>query len=122
MIKKYDKLVRDNIPNLIAESGKIFGVTSATGEELYNYRKKKVLEEIEELKEQVVNSEDTDKCIEELVDVIETIWYYLYGYKFTQEDAKELFLKAFGKREINGAFDKNIILKEVRDEGDLRNE
>lgn len=121
MIKKYDKLVRDNIPDIIAKSGKIFCVTSATGEELYNYRKKKVLEEIEELKEQVANSEDTDKCIEELVDVIETIWYYLYGYKFTQEDAKELFLKAFGKRGINGAFDKNIILKEVRDE-ELRNE
>jgi len=64
-VKKYDKLVRDKIPEIIEAQGKQCKVYVATGEEYENRLKDKLIEEAKEFFE--------NPCVEELADVQEVI-------------------------------------------------
>ena len=104
-ITYYYKLVRDNIPNIIIDSGKKCTIN--------DYRKRKVVEELEELKAEVLLGSNTKAIEEELCDVLESISYFLYGSKLNNYVMHNLKALVEEKREEKGAFDNNIILVEV---------
>ena len=109
MAKFYNKLVRDNIPNIIAKDGnKICVIERLTDEEVMKYLYDKLLEEANEVVQ--------DRNIEELADVLEVVFAIANKYGYTEEeDVLEVMDK---KREERGGFNENIILKAVYDDKD----
>lgn len=104
-IIKYNKLVRDKVPEIIEKSGK-----KAIIEELGNEAYKKYLDEKlgEELREYL--AEDS---IDELADLVEVV-YAILKYKGINVKDFESIRKR--KAEGRGAFDKRLLLKEVVEE------
>ena len=104
----YNKLVRDNIPDIIKNNGSKPIIKILDKDEF-----KKALEiKLEEEKEEVLNASGLDR-IEELADLYEVMSYLaeLEGYSIF--DVKE---KAKEKRKIRGGFRKKIFLVAVEDE------
>ena len=104
----YNKLVRDNIPDIIKNNGSKPIIRILDKDEF-----KKALEiKLEEEKEEVLNASGLDR-IEELADLYEVMSYLaeLEGYSIS--DVKE---KAKEKRKIKGGFRKKIFLVAVEDE------
>ena len=99
-MKKYNKLVRDNIINIIEKNNKKANFHIANNNEYFQYLTLKLDEEIKEFKE--------DYSIEELADVIEVIESLkkLEQYK----DVEKIRLE---KKKKNGSFDKRIILENI---------
>ena len=64
-MKKYDKLIRDKIPEIIAADGKEYEIEVMNEEEYKKYLQDKLVEEVEEY----IESEE----IEELADVLEVM-------------------------------------------------
>lgn len=98
----HNKLVRDNIPEIIEGSGKTCAIKVVKGEELLGLLNEKLREEVDEY----IESND----IEELVDIIEVIHGILYNQGITIEELEILRLK---KKEERGGFSKGIKLLEV---------
>ncbi|MBV1821012.1 nucleoside triphosphate pyrophosphohydrolase, partial [Bacteroidales bacterium MSK.15.36] len=65
-MKIYNKLVRDNIPEIIEKDGKKFDIRYAQKEELISLLEAKLQEEAKEFSE--------DKNLEELADLMEVIF------------------------------------------------
>lgn len=101
---KYDKLVRDNIPKKIADSGKKAIFRAASESELKVYLRNKLTEEVAEYLE--------SEKIDELVDIYEVLAALagLHGRSLDQLDAL-----ATDKRFASGGFRNRIILLEVED-------
>ena len=97
---KYNKLVRDNIPEIIEKDNKKAKIHIASNNEYFQYLILKLDEEIKEFKE--------DYSIEELADVIEVI----ESLK-KLEQYKNVEKIRFEKKEKNGGFNKRIILDSV---------
>ncbi len=100
--KKYDKLIRDKIPEIIESKG-----SKAVIEILDNKRYKEYLDNklIEELKEY----QESDS-VEEIADLVEVV-YALLDYKGI---SREQFEKIrIDKAEERGVFIKRLLLKEV---------
>lgn len=101
--KKYNKLVRDRIPDIIKASGKECEFEIAPKEERYEHLERKLQEEVGEFLE--------DKNLEELADVMEV----LFGLANALGYSEEQLLKARDKkREERGGFKEGIVLKSVR--------
>ncbi|MFP4514738.1 MAG: phosphoribosyl-ATP pyrophosphohydrolase [Parcubacteria group bacterium] len=101
---KYDKLVRDKIPQIIKDKGSIPLTHIADDSEYWVKLKAKLQEEVNE----VLEDSNID---EELADVLEVIHAMLAfrGIKF--EELEQIMLK---KREKRGGFKNKIILEETR--------
>jgi len=102
---KYNKLVRDRIPEIIEKSGK-----KAIVEELGNQAYKKCLDEKlgEELREYLAGD-----SVDELADLVEIVYAIL---KYKGVDFKDFERIRKRKAEERGAFDKRLLLKEVVEE------
>jgi predicted house-cleaning noncanonical NTP pyrophosphatase (MazG superfamily) len=98
---KYDKLVRDNIPEIIRRKGESVVFHVASEKEYWEKLKEKLLEEAEEFAE-----EDT---AEEMADVFEVITAILEHKGWGIEQIIKLQKK---KRDERGAFKNRIILDE----------
>ncbi|HOB89968.1 MAG TPA: nucleoside triphosphate pyrophosphohydrolase [Candidatus Colwellbacteria bacterium] len=98
---KYNKLVRDKIPEIIKESGGTPITHIAADVEYWLKLKEKLLEEIKEFFE--------NESIEELADVKEVL-NAIRDYKGFSES--ELEATRVAKAEKRGAFEKRIILEE----------
>jgi len=98
---KYNKLVRDRIPEIIEENGKECTFHVATKEEYNTKLREKLCEEAIEFLE--------DPRLEELVDVLEVIDAILKN-----EDYREFKGAQVAKRITNGGFEKCIILDGVK--------
>lgn len=121
MFQNYDKLVRDNIPDLIEKDGNTcitLNKDMISGEKFNNYIRQKVIEELDELKQVMVHDDlYASNCAEdELVDILESMSYYLYGEHLTEEHMQEIYAMVRKKAEHKGVFDKGIILREVCDD------
>ena len=103
-MKEYDKLVRDRIPMIIEEDGKLCETEIVSDEMVLEYLYEKLIEETNELLE--------SKNLEEMADVIEVIFAIAKKSGF---DENILLMERKWKRERNGGFDNNIILKKVYD-------
>jgi predicted house-cleaning noncanonical NTP pyrophosphatase (MazG superfamily) len=106
-MKKYGKLVRDRIPEIIEQTGK-----SATWRELStdDFRlalRAKVLEEAKEL----VDAAD-DALLAELADLAEVIETILCAYDLTSD---ELDAARQRKNDERGAFTRRLFLESVSD-------
>ena len=99
--KKYNKLVRDKIPEIIAESGRKCK-TKVLSEKDYIFElERKLSEEVHEYK--------LDKNPDELCDVLEVIYTLAEARGMSVE---ELEAKRDAKRESRGGFDGRVYLVE----------
>jgi predicted house-cleaning noncanonical NTP pyrophosphatase (MazG superfamily) len=98
---KYNKLVRDKIPNIIKNNKEIPITHIASDEEYWEKLKEKLKEEVDEFLE-----DDNEK---ELIDVLEVIDAI---YDFKKIDKSELEKLKKEKKEERGGFDNKIILDE----------
>lgn len=104
-ITKYDKLVRNYIPDIIERTGEKIAVTRRLDDDEYKtYLKKKLVEEVEEFLE--------SESLEELVDIQEVIYAIRLAYEFSYFD---YFAKAQDKCLARGDFSDKILLMEVRE-------
>ena len=105
MERVYNKLVRDNIPNIIKEKGEE-PITKVLDDETYKKElEKKLYEEYEEVLEA-----SGEERVEELADMLEIIKALARLENKTLDDVIEC---ANIKAEKRGAFEKKIFLEKV---------
>ena len=102
MYEKMNKLVRDNIPNIIEQTGDKPDFVILDSNDYYTELKKKLTEEVNEFN-------DSDEIIE-LCDVVEIISAIL-DYKNIGDEEFEKMRSA--KNKANGKFEKRIFLNGV---------
>jgi predicted RNase H-like nuclease/predicted house-cleaning noncanonical NTP pyrophosphatase (MazG superfamily) len=100
---KYDKLVRDKIPEIIKAQGRECEIVIADKQEKYKLLEAKLKEEVNEFLE--------DKNLEELADVMEVLFGLAEALGYSEE---ELLKARDKKREERGGFKEGIVLKSVR--------
>ena len=98
---KYNKLVRDRIPEIIRKKGDVAITHIADEAEYWQKLKEKLLEEVQEFQK--------DSNVEELADVLEIIDAIIDFKKFDREEVQRVKSK---KVEERGAFKERIILDE----------
>ncbi len=101
----YNKLVRDNIPEIIRSRGGTCSTYTVVGHQLCDVLEAKLKEEVEEL----ISGNNKG---EELVDIFEVIDALLLSYAISREEVLALQQQ---KREKRGGFEKGIILVEASD-------
>ena len=99
---KYNKLVRDNIPEYIKSKGKVPITHIADETEYWQKLKEKLQEEVNEFLK--------DGNIEEIADILEVIDAIANYKKFSREDIGRIKEK---KAEERGKFKDRIILEEA---------
>ena len=98
---RYDKLIRDNIPEIIIAKGGTPKFHVADDAEYWEKLKRKLLEEVAEWMK--------DESIEEMADVFEVLTAILKTKGWGLEKVIEIQKK---KREERGGFEKKLILEE----------
>ena len=101
-IIKYNKLVRDRIPEIIEESGKTCKTKILNDEEYLRMIDAKLDEELAEYHK--------DQNIEELADLMEVIYAAAAARGYTVEQLEQVRTE---KAEKRGGFQKKILLVEV---------
>ncbi len=104
MKKKYHKLIRDRIPEIIEEKGQVC-VTRTLGPEEY-------LEMVDAKLDEELAEYHKDRSLEELADLIEVIYAATEARGFTREQLEQVRLEKAAER---GPFRKRLLLLEVRD-------
>lgn len=99
---KYNKLVRDRIPEIIEASGKICATEILSDEAYLRMVDAKLDEELAEY--------HSDQNIEELADLLEVIYAAAMARGYTLEQLESV---RAAKAEKRGAFANKILLKEV---------
>ena len=100
-IKKYDKLVRDKIPEIIESQGKQCKVYVAVNDDYQQRLKDKLQEEVQEFLE--------DPCVEELADIEEVLLSIAEVNKWDLSGAR------IAKNFTRGGFWRRFVLQEVSD-------
>jgi predicted house-cleaning noncanonical NTP pyrophosphatase (MazG superfamily) len=108
MIKTYNKLVRDRIPEIIKNAGKTSNTRVLNKTEYVIELKKKLIEESKE----VANATSRDELTNELADVKELYEAIVRAHDI---DKKDIESRRIEKNEKNGAFDERIYLIDVTD-------
>ena len=101
-MKKYDKLVRDLIPEIISNTGKKCDFEVVHNNE-WTYR-------LEEKLKEEVNEYIEDKNIEELADIMEVLFGLAENLGYTEE---ELINTRNEKLKERGGFKNGVVLKRV---------
>ncbi|WP_227394981.1 nucleoside triphosphate pyrophosphohydrolase [Jeotgalibacillus aurantiacus] len=105
---EYNKLVRDQIPNIISKSGKKFETRILSDKEFLTELKKKMQEELYEY----YSATNHFDAIEELADLLELIATAAKTHGSSLEDVEILRKKKANER---GGFDDRIFLVSVED-------
>ena len=109
MKNKYNKLVRDKIPDIIKANGEIPIYHTLNDNEYWLALLKKDTEELEEVK----NATSKDEVLKELGDKLELIRAMAEYLGFTLDD---IIKQANKKKETNGEFQKRLFLETVKKE------
>ena len=104
MIKKYNKLVRDRIPEIIEAGGSTCVTEILSDEEYLKMVDAKLDEELAEYHQ--------DQNLEELADLTEVIHAAVIARGYTWDDLERVRAEKAAKR---GGFEKKILLKEVHE-------
>lgn len=104
MTKKYHKLVRDKIPEIIEASGKTCITEILSDEDYLKMVDAKLDEELAEYHQ--------DQTLEELADLLEVIRAAAVARGYTLDDLERVRAE---KSEKRGAFEKKLILLEVQE-------
>ena len=99
---KYDKLVRDNIPDHIRSKGGAPITHIADDAEYWQKLKEKLAEEVDEFRK--------DETVEELADILEVLDAIIEHNRFDKEKINTAKTK---KLEERGGFKERIILEEA---------
>lgn len=99
---KYDKLIRDKIPEIIEASGGKAIIEVLDDESYGKYLDKKLQEELKEYLE--------DGNVEELADLVEVIYALLEHKRVLLEEFEKIRLS---KIDARGGFHKRLVLREV---------
>jgi predicted house-cleaning noncanonical NTP pyrophosphatase (MazG superfamily) len=102
MLKTYNKLVRDRIPEIIEASGASCTIEILSNERYLEMLNIKLSEELAEYQE--------EQNIEELADLLEVIYAVAIARGFSFEKLEALRAKKFTER---GGFEKKILLIET---------
>lgn len=102
MMKVYNKLVRDKIPELIKNSNRSFDLRICKNEELLMLLEAKLDEEVSEYRQ--------NKNLEELADIMEVIFCIANALGFSDDD---LINKRNEKNKERGGFKKGIVLEKI---------
>ena len=103
-IKKYNKLVRDRIPEIIEAGGSTCVTEILSDEEYLKMIDAKLDEELAEYHQ--------DQNLEELADLTEVIHAAVIARGYTLEDLERVRAEKAAKR---GGFENKILLKEVHE-------
>lgn len=109
MEKFYNKLVRDNIPDIIRKNGGEPYFRRLNDEEYWEYLLKKDNEELDEVR----TAPSIQERKKELADKLELIRAMAEFNGFTLQDIVE---EADKKKEKNGGFQKRFLLEKVTEE------
>ena len=101
-MKKYNKLVRDKIPEIIKSEGRKVKTKFLNDVDFKNELNTKLQEEVNEYLE--------DNNVEELADIVEVIYGLLDSMNITKEEFEIIRNKKVKKR---GAFKERIFLEEA---------
>ena len=101
-VKRYHKLVRDRIPEIIEASGTSCSTETLSDEEYLRMLDVKLDEELEEYRQ--------EQNLEELADLLEVIYAVVLARGYTLDDLERVRAE---KAEERGKFEKRILLKEV---------
>lgn len=101
-MKKYNKLVRDRIPEIIKKKGQIPVTRILDENEYVEGLIDKLCEEVDEF--------DEDRNAEELADIIEVLMALASALGISQQDLKKVRSK---KAVARGSFKKRILLERV---------
>lgn len=104
-LKKYNKLVRDRIPEVIEKDGRKAKFKILSDKAYLTALDKKLLEEVKEYQ--------ADKSIEEMADVLEVLYAICNARGYTID---ELEVKRQEKHIDRGGFEKKLFLEYVEDE------
>ena len=96
---KYDKAIRDKIPEIIKESGSTCNIKTLSDDEFLLEIEKKLSEEVTEYQEQ--------KNPEELADILEVIYRIAQLRGISKEQLEGIRIKKVQER---GGFEKNLFL------------
>jgi hypothetical protein len=107
MIRKYEKLVRDKIPDVIKQDGRSYQCEVLDDKRYREELDKKLLEEATEFVQ--------DHSVEEMADLWEVIEAIMKNRKISKEQVEEVKRK---KQEKRGAFDKKLFLIEAEEKKD----
>ncbi|MDN7242219.1 nucleoside triphosphate pyrophosphohydrolase [Planococcus sp. N028] len=107
-MSQYNKLVRDNIPEIIKRSGKEFSMLILSEEKYRIALNKKIDEELNEY----YDAKDNKEAIEELADILELIQVSAETLGFSLEQLEKIRKV---KAEKNGSFKKRVFLIEIED-------
>jgi len=97
-----NKLVRDNIPQIIISQGNTPEISTLTKDEYRTELKKKLQEEVTEFLE---SGEQ-----EEIADIMEVLDAVINEYQYSREEIQNIKKV---KKEKNGSFTKHIYLKKI---------
>lgn len=103
MIKKYNKLIRDRVPEIIEKDGEIPHMMVVNGKEFIKALKKKLLEEAKEL----IAAKSRKDAINEIADILEIVDALTAQMKISNLEICVLRRKKNLKR---GAFEKQLFL------------
>lgn len=105
---KYNKLVRNRVPELIQADGRQVIFKHLNQAEKFENARLKLYEELKEYEDANIDEE----CLEELVDILELAYALgkMHGASF--EEMESIRAK---KREQKGGFEKGLFLEEVLD-------
>ena len=103
---KYDKLIRDKIPDIIGKTGKKCDIEVLDDERYTKYLEQKLNEELAEYQE--------SKSAEELADLLEVIYAVAKQNGISISELESIRQK---KAEERGAFDKKLLLRGVYENG-----
>lgn len=109
---KYDKLIRDKIPEIIEKSGKKCVVEVMDDETYMDKLSAKLKEELAEVETELKNNND-EAAIKELADLQEVILAIVDAIGGDRESFERI---RKSKVASNGAFEKKLLLKEVIEE------
>lgn len=102
-MKKYNKLVRDLIPDILEEKGGEYFVRRANNDREYFHRlRNKLVEEVSEFL--------TSPSVEELADIQEVVLSLAFEMGYTQAELDDERLK---KRRDRGGFSERWVLEEA---------
>lgn len=95
----FDKLVRDNIPQIIEDRGGKAEIRILSDEEYPVYLERKLDEEVGEY--------HRDKTAEELADILEVVYALASAIGCSREELQAIYQK---KHDARGGFEKKILL------------
>ena len=101
---RYNKLVRDRIPEILDEKGKSYTIRNCNHDETSSYLHKKLVEEVNEFVEK--------PSIEELADIQEVVFALIQNMGYSRRELE--FIREIKVIE-NGGFEHKLILEEVTD-------